>query len=62
MEVWTMKLKEIYSQKKAPCGKCPYNLGMIGTLVNPCPQCKRNGHKSYEWFQKQLAGEKKDAE
>ncbi len=45
-----MKLKEIISQKKAPCEKCPYKLGMIKTLANPCPQCKLNGYRSYEWF------------
>lgn len=55
-----MKLEEIFSQKKAPCGKCPYNLGMIGTLANPCPQCKMNDYRSYEWFQKQLSKECSD--
>lgn len=41
--------------KKKPCPKCPYTLGLIQTLINPCPECKRNGYRSYEWFQKQLS-------
>lgn len=45
-----MKLKEFISQKKAPCGKCPYKLGIIETPANPCPQCKRNNYDSYERF------------
>lgn len=45
-----MKLKEIILQKKAPCGKCPYKLGNVKTLTNPCPQCKRNNYDSYERF------------
>lgn len=45
-----MKLKEFISQEKAPCGKCPYKLGIIETLTNPCPQCKRNNYDSYERF------------
>lgn len=41
-----------------PCGKCPYKLGQIKTLMNPCPQCKQNGYRTFEQFQKQLRGEK----
>lgn len=33
-----------------PCSKCPYKLGQIKTLVNPCPQCKRNGYSSFGIF------------
>lgn len=47
-----MKLEEIILQKKAPCGKCPYKLGLVETLTNPCPQCKQDGYSSYEWFLK----------
>lgn len=57
-----MKLIEIISQKKTPCGKCPYKLGIIETPVNPCPECRLNGYKTYEWFRKQLAGEKRKSE
>lgn len=52
-----MKLKEIILQRKAPCAKCPYKLGLVETLVNPCPECKLNGYSSYEWFLKQQFGE-----
>jgi hypothetical protein len=35
---------------KLPCLKCPYKQGKIHTLVNPCPQCRLNGYKTYEIF------------
>jgi len=49
-----MKPKDIIYIIKPPCPKCPYKLGLVKTLVNPCPNCKMNGYKSFEWFQKQL--------
>ncbi len=45
-------LREIFSKKKAPCGECPYKLGLVETLVNPCPQCRQNGYSTYERFLK----------
>ena len=48
-----MNLKKIILQKKAPCGKCPYKLGIVKTLVNPCPQCKRNNYIFYKRLLKQ---------
>lgn len=57
-----MKLRNLNNRMKAPCAKCPYKLGLMKTPINPCPQCKQNGYSSYEWFQKQLAGEKKKSE
>ena len=30
-----------------PCDLCPYKLGMVKTLISPCPQCKKSG---YEYF------------
>lgn len=36
--------------KGKPCAKCPYTLGLIRTLTNPCPQCKQSGYESYERF------------
>lgn len=48
------------SLKRKPCAKCPYTLGLVKTLTNPCPECKLNGYQSYEWFQKQLSGEGSD--
>lgn len=32
------------------CGKCPYKLGFVKTLINPCPQCKLNGYSAYKLF------------
>ncbi len=43
--------------KKKPCHKCPYALGLIQTIKNPCPQCKINNYQSYQWFQKHLSEE-----
>ena len=34
-------------EKKAPCPVCPYNRGMIKTVVRPCPQCGPNGYSFY---------------
>ncbi len=47
---------------KKPCRKCPYALGLIHTVKNPCPQCRINGYQSYRWFQKQLPGGYPDPE
>ena len=46
--------------KKKTCSRCPYTLGLIKTLTNPCPECRMNDYRSYEWFQKQLSGEDSD--
>lgn len=45
-------MKLIY-RVKPPCSKCPYKLGQIRTVTNPCPQCKSNGYKAFERFQKE---------
>jgi len=45
-----MKLNDITG--KEPCAKCPYKLGQVQTISNPCPQCKQNGYDSYERFLK----------
>lgn len=42
-----------------PCRKCPYKLGYVKTLVNPCPQCKLNGYSSYDHFLKGVHIEKR---
>lgn len=39
-------------QIKAPCAKCPYKLGLVKTLVNPCPECRLNDYQSYKQFMK----------
>lgn len=33
-----------------PCRKCPYKLGQVKCVVNPCPQCKQNGYSAYDRF------------
>lgn len=37
-----------------PCGKCPYKLGLVKTLIDPCPQCKLDGYSACEHFLKQI--------
>ena len=37
-----------------PCEKCPYKLGMIQTIVNPCPSRELNNYKTYEVFIEQM--------
>ncbi len=53
-----MKAEKLYRGLKQPCPKCPYTLGQVKTLANPCPQCKLNGYNMYEQFMKQMTGEK----
>lgn len=52
----TFKLKKIMKYMKKSCRKCPYKLGLIETVANPCPQCKLNDYQAFEQFRKQLAG------
>ena len=47
-------ISRLIGRNKVPCVQCPYKLGLIKTLVNPCPQCKLNGYRTFEQFQKQL--------
>lgn len=47
-----MKVNKLIQQLKTPCNKCPYQLGQVHTAVNPCPQCKVNGYKTYGQFTK----------
>lgn len=39
-----------------PCRECPYKLGLVHTIVNPCPQCSQNHYQMFAMFQKQIAG------
>ena len=36
-----------------PCPTCPYKRGIVKTLVNPCPQCKRNNYSFYKEIMQQ---------
>lgn len=48
-----MSMKDLLYKVKPPCDKCPYKLGLVHTVANPCPQCKENGYTMFERFQKQ---------
>ena len=54
-----MNIRINYSSIHKPCSKCPYKLGIIETLVNPCPNCKLNNYSTYKVFIKQLNKEAK---
>ena len=48
-----MKMTDIIQQMNQPCAKCPYKLGVVQALTNPCPQCKENGYQTFDCFQKE---------
>ena len=50
-----MNMKSLIHHITPPCAKCPYKLGLVHTVVNPCPQCKENGYQTFERFQKQAS-------
>ncbi len=33
---------------KSKCSKCPYKLGLVKFIENPCPQCKINNYYMYD--------------
>lgn len=57
-----MKIKELICHIKSPCPKCPYTLGLVHTLVNPCPECRVNGYQMFERFQRGLPERPDNAE
>lgn len=52
-----MKIKNLYYKVIPPCSKCPYKLGLVHTVDNPCPQCKQNSYRTFDRFQKRVAGD-----
>lgn len=48
-----MEIKKLLYQIKPPCHRCPYRLGIVKTVVNPCPGCRLDGYQPYERFRKQ---------
>ena len=44
------KIKELIYRIKPPCPECPYKLGLVHTLANPCPACRDNGYRTFERF------------
>ena len=49
-----MKLQQLLYKLRPPCPHCPYQLGLIKTTINPCPQCKLNHYQSYTTFENLL--------
>lgn len=47
---------ELHHKTNQPCEQCPYKLGLVKTVANPCPQCLLSGYGAFEQFQKQLTG------
>ncbi len=39
-----MRLFDIFKSK---CMKCPFNLGLVRFIINPCPLCKINHYNMY---------------
>lgn len=52
-----MKLKNLLYQIKPPCKKCPYKLGLVRAVADPCPQCRLNGYDAYGRFQRPAEGD-----
>nr|WP_300892891.1 hypothetical protein [uncultured Acetatifactor sp.] len=45
-----MEIKKLIHRKKPPCAECPYKLGLVYTLANPCPACRDKGYQTFERF------------
>jgi len=43
-------LKKLIYLIKPPCPKCPYTLGYVHFIINPCPGCKENDYKTFEYI------------
>lgn len=52
-EVMKLKIKELFCLEKPPCDRCPYRLGLVHTLANPCPQCRENHYGTFDWFRRE---------
>ena len=52
-----MNLKRLLHRIRSPCAKCPYTLGHIKAVDNPCPHCKVNGYKTFDMFNEYLRRE-----
>lgn len=52
-EGYAMKfMKKLMYSVVPPCDKCPYKLGLVRTVVSPCPSCQDNGYQAFEMFTK----------
>jgi len=41
------KIKDIVNKIIPPCPKCPYTLGHVKFVANPCFQCKSDNYNMY---------------
>lgn len=57
-----MNANRLVYQFKSPCSKCPYTLGLVHVVKNPCPECKENGYQTFERFQRQASGGQIDSQ
>ena len=53
-----MNSKDLLNKMIPPCPKCPYKLGQVETVKNPCPECKLNNYSAYETFKSMAVGQK----
>jgi len=52
-------MKEIEKLKRSvfpPCPKCPYTLGYVKFVKNPCPMCKLDNYSTYDSLIEQMKG------
>ena len=49
-------MRKLLYKIKPPCPKCPYTLGQVHTLRNPCPECKENDYQMYGRFLRERSG------
>lgn len=40
-------MKKLLYLIKSPCAKCPYKLGLVKFVRNPCPHCMLNNYSTY---------------
>lgn len=45
-------IEKLARETSSPCDKCPYKLGLVKMVKNPCPECRIDGYRTYEWLQK----------
>ena len=48
--------------RNKPCLKCPYKLGIIMCVTNPCVECERDNYSAYDAFVAQTFGRNIDSE
>ena len=40
-------IRKLFHRDKPPCAKCPYTLGQVEFVRDPCPECKANNYATY---------------